>query len=125
MKKEEILQALSRLVNHDIDVLKITELGEKTVMFGRVGFFVNYSLKDYYTGEYNDGGLSFIELFRSPDIKNSVGRPTKEDKKVAKSIKLPPNIWAWMDAQKETTGESRNVLIERGINLLMKNELDS
>jgi len=44
-------------------------------------------------------------------MKNAVGRPKKDDKKTAISVKLPPYLIEWMDRQPE----SRPVLIETAL----------
>lgn len=44
-------------------------------------------------------------------VKTKGGRPKKEDKKIAISLKLPPYLLAWMDEQPE----NRAVLIETAL----------
>lgn len=62
MNQNEIIKKLSEKVNYNINDLMIDDIGEKTIMFGLTGCFVNYSLKNYYTNEYYPSGSVFIAM---------------------------------------------------------------
>lgn len=56
-----LTERLSERLNLKVQDIRIDCIGETVELFGRTGEFINYSIMNFYTNDFEVGGLFFLE----------------------------------------------------------------